>query len=119
MSVAIVSLVFAYNQTREETRSLEQDLQHSSLVLADSLSKSVEPLVTNHSYRELQRLVDRFQDRERIAGIAVYGSGAAPLSVSAGLTPRLDGVPQPVMQALDDGWTHDSFLKLGGTPAHV
>src|SRR5215469_11133141 len=90
LSVAGVSLLFAYYQTREQTHSLQQDLQHSSLLLADSLSKSVEPLVANHSYRELQRLVDRFQDRERIAGIAVYGVGGAPLSVSAGLIPRLD-----------------------------
>ena len=119
LSVAGVSLLFAYYQTQEQTHSLEQDLEHSSLVLADSLSKSIEPLAARNSYRELQRLVDRFQDRERVAGIAVYGPAAAPLAVSAGLTPRLDAVPQPVTQALADGWTHDSFLKLGGAPSHV
>lgn len=50
---------------------LEHDLESQALVLAESLSKSVEPLVLNHSYRELKRLVDRFKDREKIAGIAV------------------------------------------------
>jgi trehalose 6-phosphate synthase len=118
-SVAGVSLLFAYYQTGEQTQNLQQDLEHTSMILADTLSKSVEPLVAKSSYRELQRLVDRFQDRERIAGIAIYGAGAGPLTVSAGLTPRLDAVPPPVLQALGDGWTHESFLKLGGAPAHV
>ncbi|MBV9400598.1 MAG: hypothetical protein JO062_21650, partial [Bryobacterales bacterium] len=90
-----MSLVFAYFQTQEQTRNLRQDLEHEASVLAESLAKSVEPLVANHSYKELQRLVDRFQDREKIAGIAVYNPASAPLAVSAGLTSRLKQRPTP------------------------
>src|SRR5215471_7156039 len=118
-SVACVSLFFAYYQTRAQTRNLEQELVRNSQVLAESLSKSVEPLAIAHSYRELHRLVDRFQDRQRIPGIAVYGLMAEPLAVSTALSPRLKDVPPPVMQALADGWTHDSFLSISDTPMHV
>jgi trehalose 6-phosphate synthase len=79
----------------------------------------VEPLVANRSYRDLQRLVDRFQDRERIAGVAVYNAGGAPLAVSARLTPRLNARPAPVTEALTDGFTHSSFISLANAPAHV
>jgi trehalose-6-phosphate synthase len=118
-SVACVSLVFAYYQTRAQTRNLEQELERNSQVLAESLSKSVEPLTVTHSYRELHRLVDRFQDRERIPGIAVYGPAAEPLAISSALSPRLKDVPPPVTEALADGWTHDSFLSISNTPMFV
>ena len=54
--------MFAFFQTRASTRGMERELERHALVLADSLSKTVEPLVEYHSYRELQRQVDRFKD---------------------------------------------------------
>jgi len=118
-SVATVSLVLAYYQTRADTRSLRHELERNAVVLAESVSKSAEPLVERNSYRELQNLVDRLKEREQIAGIAVYSAGGELLTISAGLTGRLDRVPLPVMQALGDGLTHASFLQLAGDPMHV
>lgn len=120
LGVASVSLIFAYYQTRQETRGLQRELDSQSQVLAESLGKTAEPMVANRSYRELQRLVDRYQDREQVAGTAVYGINAEPLAVSVGLPPRLNGsLPSGVMDALEDGEVHSSFTTLGKTPAHV
>src|SRR5580700_8062606 len=88
--VAAVSLGFAFYQTQTETRGVEQELEGHALVLGEGRAKSAEPLVGGRSYRELQRLVDRFQNREQIAGIAVYEKNGDPLAVSVGLTSRLD-----------------------------
>jgi len=118
-SVAAVSLVLAYYQTRADTRSLHHELERHALVLAESIAKSVEPLVESNSYRELQRLVDRFKDREQIAGIAVYSAGGELLAISSGLAGRLDQVPAPVLQSTGDGLTHAAFLRMGGDPMHV
>jgi sensor histidine kinase regulating citrate/malate metabolism len=58
-SVAAVSLILAYYQTRADTRSLHHELERHALMLAESVAKSAEPLVENNSFSELQRLVDR------------------------------------------------------------
>jgi trehalose-6-phosphate synthase len=118
-SVAAVSLTLAYFQTRADTRSLHHELERHALVLAESVAKSVEPLVDAKSYSELERLVDRFKDREQIAGIAVYSASGQILTISSGLAGRLDQVPAPVLQAFGDGLTHAGFLRLGGDPMHV
>jgi len=119
LSVAAVSLIFAYYQTRADTRGLERDLERHALVLGESLTRSVEPLVASHSYRELQRLVDRFKDRQQIAGIAIYGITGELLAISADLSPRLDQHPPAVMKAIEDGLTRSDFLRLGENPMHV
>jgi trehalose-6-phosphate synthase len=118
-SVAAVSLILAYFQTRAGTRSLHHELERHSLVLAESVAKSAEPLLASSSYGELQTLVERFKGREQISGIAVYSESGELVTASSGLAGRLDQVPAPVLQAMGDGLTHAAFLRLGGDPMHV
>ncbi len=118
-SVGIVSLTFAYVQMRANRRGLDRELARHALVLAETLSKSAQPLLKNHSYRELQRLVDQFQNREQIAGVAVLNPSGEPLAISSRLVPRLDQSPGPVRQAVQDGLTHADFVTLAGDPFHV
>src|SRR5580704_6799407 len=118
-SVAAVSLILAYFQTRADTRSLHHELERRAVVLAESIAKSAEPLVESNSYHDLQTLVDRFKDREQITGLAVYSPDGSLLTMSSGLAGRLDQVPAPVRQAVNDGLTHAGFLQLGGGPMHV
>ena len=118
-SVAAVSLVLAYYQTRTDTRGLKRELERHALVLAESLAKSAEPLVQTSSYQELQQMVDRFKDQEQFAGIAVYSVGGDLLAISSGLNALLDKLPAPVSQTLSDGLTHAGFVQLGGDSMHV
>jgi trehalose-6-phosphate synthase len=118
--VASVSLIFAYYQTQEQTRELKEELTRHAQTLAESLAKSAEPLAAAHSNRELQRLVDRYQEREQVAGTAIYGLKAEPLAVSVGLSPRLNGsIPAAVTQALANDEERGDFTSLGNAPAHV
>jgi hypothetical protein len=118
-SVAVVSLAFAYFQTRANRRGLRRKLERHALVLAETLAKSAQPLVSNQSYRQLQRLVDQFENREQIAGVAVLNPSGEPLAISSRLAPRLDQYPTPVRQAIQEGLTHADFVTLGGEPMHV
>jgi alpha,alpha-trehalose-phosphate synthase [UDP-forming] len=115
-SVAAVSLLIAYLQTRADTRDAVSDLDRHGLVLADSLTKSAEQLVSAHSYRDLQRLVDRFADREHIAGIAVYGGAGEILATTTGLLSELGRQPDNMKQLLLSGnGKQESFLSPTGS----
>ncbi|HLW76745.1 MAG TPA: hypothetical protein VKS01_07155, partial [Bryobacteraceae bacterium] len=113
--VAAVSLGFAFYETRAETSGLKNDLDRQSRLLAESLAKSAEPLVARRSYRELQTLVNRFQDRERIAGVAIFDANRKTLAISAGLAARLKGDADAVQRSLsrtfDNNLTNSEFVR--------
>jgi hypothetical protein len=119
LGVGCVSLAFAFYQTRAETLGLHHDLERHSLVLAESLAKSAEPLVEKHSFRELQRLAGNFQDREQIAGVAIYNNAGEALATTAGLQARLASTPEVIQQAIDAGWARSEFIRGTAGPLHV
>jgi alpha,alpha-trehalose-phosphate synthase [UDP-forming] len=112
--VAAVAISFASFQVASERRGLERDLQRQALNLAESQAKAVEPLVATHSYRELQRQMDRFKDRERLVGMAIYDPEGQQLAVTSGLSPRL----KEVLPADSDG-AQAQFVRLEGMFMHV
>ncbi len=114
--VAAVSLGFAFYQTHTETSALKSDLDRHSLVLAESLAKSAEPLLAKHSYRELQNLTDRLKDRERIAGAAVYDANGYVIAMTRGLDGRLapdanTANPAAVVQSIENDAEESEFLR--------
>src|SRR5690242_3876165 len=118
-AVAAVSLAFAFYQTRAQTRGMRRDLQRYALMLAESLGRSAEPLVATRSYSELQRLVQRFKDRETVAGVAVYDENSVPLAATSGLAILLDNNPPAVAQAIHYGWAREEFISPPTGPVHV
>ncbi len=107
-AVAVVSLAFAFFQTRADTLGLRRDLGDHAQVLAESLVRTTEPLLARHANRELQRLLDRFlvdhfKDREQIAGVSVNDIGGAPLAVTPGFAERVGDtaglLPQPGIES--------------------
>jgi trehalose 6-phosphate synthase len=118
-AVAAVSLAFALYQTRVQSRGMERDLERHALMLADSLGRTAEPLAANHSYTELQRLVERFKDRETVAGVAVYDPEGSPLATTNGLALLLEHNPPAVASAIKKGWAHAEFLNSPGGRLHI
>jgi len=121
--VVTVSLAFAAFQTRADTQALRRNLEMQAQALAESLVRSAEPLVERHANRELQRLVDRFKDREQIAGVSVYDAERKPLAITSGFTQRVGedpalepklNAPSPVSQfvRLPAGTVHWISLPL-------
>src|SRR5581483_4994706 len=70
--VAIVSLGIALYEAQSERSALRRDLERQAIVVAESLEKAVSPLVANEATGALQSVVDRFQNHQRLAGIAVF-----------------------------------------------
>ncbi len=119
LSVAAVSFGFAFIQTRASTRGLQRDLERHALVLGDSLAKAAEPLLEQHSYRDLQRLVDRYKGRQPLTGIAIYGLSGEQLAMSSGLVGSLVGTQSAVEKTEKDGLPHTGFVTLDGALTHI
>jgi alpha,alpha-trehalose-phosphate synthase [UDP-forming] len=117
LAVIAVSLLFSSYQVRRDRRIQERDLSRRAQLLADSLDESVTPLLG--SRRELQRLVERFGNRERLAGIAVYDNAGRALAVSSGLAKRLASPPAAVLRAIQKEAGSDEFVTLDDSPAHI
>ena len=118
-AVAVVSLAFAFFQTRADTLELRRNLEDHAQVLAESLVRSAEPLVARHSNRELQRLVDRFKDREQIAGVSVYDAGEKLLAITSGFAQRVGDDPALLPKSGDAAAPDARFVKLATGTIHL
>ena len=85
ISVAVVSLLFAAYQVRTDRRILRNDLSRRAEILGESLQDNVEPMLDKAGDKNLQRLVDRFGQREHLKGVAVYGADGKVLAITPGL----------------------------------
>jgi trehalose-6-phosphate synthase len=118
-AVTCVTVLFAYFQVREEKRRMRSDLEKRSEVLAESLEETVAGLVEKKSLKDLERIVTRFGNRERLAGIAIYGRDGTALVQTPGLSDRIVKPPEVLSQAISQDRTNGLFFALGATPMHA
>src|SRR5882762_9475562 len=119
ISVVVVSLLYAGYQVRTEKRNLRNDLVRRSSVLAESLQESIEPLLDGASGKNLQRLVDRFGEREHLKGVAVYDDSGAALAITPGLARRFHESPEAATRAARLSSEVSDFIEVEGVPMHI
>ncbi len=111
--VALVAVAFSFYQVQEEKIRLTSDLERRTIVLAESLQESVTPLVTSDSPEKLNRIVQRFANRDRFQGIAVHDARGQLLASTADLEPLIPGSVPQVIHVLAEGRPADSFVHVG------
>src|SRR5215469_3932984 len=109
--VTLVSLGIALYQTQAETSVLRRDLERQAALLAESLEKSAAPLIAGPSPEALQVLVNAFQNRQRLAGVAIYNAQGYPIAVSSDLGARLGESPRQ--------FGHSRFFRARSQLMHV
>ena len=117
--VTLVSLGIAVYQTQVETNGLKRDLERQAALIAETLGKSAAPLLAVQPASDLKLLVDAFQNRQRLAGIAVYNAQGEPLAVSSDLAARLGRSARPFAR---EKWPHGGsgeFFRARGHLMHV
>src|SRR5580658_3938309 len=115
LGITLVSLGFSYYQVVQQKRALRGDLERRAEVLGESLAGNVEKLWGTGSNQALQRLVQRFGNREHLIGVAVYDRRAEVVAMTPELGKMLTGSPLPLMQAIRDDHNESAFVKSGGT----
>ena len=114
VGITLVTFLVARNQVRSEKRGLRADLERRASILAESLQEIIEPALEKGSPDQLRRIVDRFGNRERLAGVAVYDAKGNLVAQSSSLAARFNPPAPPLekISSSDDGVSE--FLNLDG-----
>ncbi|MFA5140110.1 MAG: trehalose-6-phosphate synthase [Elusimicrobiota bacterium] len=117
--VAVVAISSAYLQERKEIARQRDELERRSRVLAQSLQETVEPLLEREASHSLQRLVERFGNRERLAGVAVYDSKGTAVAITSSLSAALPTPPSVVTKALESLTDGGQTAVVSGRNMHL
>jgi alpha,alpha-trehalose-phosphate synthase [UDP-forming] len=118
LCILLVSVTSSYYQAQREKRSLRNELQKRAEVLADSLDDTVSRLAEVRGERELARLVQRFGNKEHLAGIAVYDKSFTAVATTPSLVAAVPQPPAIVKQAMDADGGKSQFLRIAGRPTY-
>jgi trehalose 6-phosphate synthase len=119
VGITLVSLFSSYYEVLGDRRGLQRDLERRAEVLAESLAGNVEKSWDAESTKGLQRIVQRFGNREHLIGVAVYDLRGSRVAVTPELAGVLTETPPGVTQAIATDQGKSSFVRLGPTHVHI
>src|SRR3989344_2853662 len=118
VAVSLVALGFNVRQVDKERATLTTNLEQRASLLADSLKESVEPYYANSSQSSfrasLQKVVTKFANRERLAGIALYDNKGTLIATSSGLPKTIIENTKIVTDAMDSNTSNNDFFNADG-----
>ncbi len=119
VGITLVSLVFTYKEVQRQKSGLRKDLERSDADLAETLATYIETYLEKQSPRQLQKIVDRFGNREGLEGMAIYGKDGALLAATSALPDRIGKQPPLVTQAISTNQGSGQFSRLGTASVHI
>ncbi|MBI4396963.1 MAG: trehalose-6-phosphate synthase, partial [Elusimicrobia bacterium] len=119
LTVSTVAAFSAYLQGRQEKDRLREELERRARLLAESLQESVEPLLEKGDSARLQKLMDKFSNRERLKGIAVFDMGENAAAVTSTLASAVPAAPSFLSEAMSKGIDSSAFEDVGGKETHI
>lgn len=119
VAIIVVALVIVGIQVSSAKRRLRADLERRDIILAESVQGIVEPAIEKGSPYELRNVVERFGNRERLAGVAVYDLQGDLLAQSSHLSNQFTPPPVPLTQLAPGVPGVSQFLTLGGKKMHI
>lgn len=117
--VALVAVIFSYYQVRAEKARLTAELERRTIILAESLQESVKPLVQSNSLPKLKRLVERFGNRERLKGVAVFDVQSNILASTPDLIPKISQPFPQAVNSITENRPVDSFININGKKTYI
>jgi len=119
IGVTLVASLFTFLQVRQERRRLREEVERRAIVLAESLQESVEPLLDKAPSRNLQRIVERFGNRERLSGVAAYDPNGRSLAITPGLASLLRRPPAAALEAVRTDQGLGEFQTINEKLMHI
>ena len=127
VGITLVSSGFSYYEVLGEKRTLRNELERRAAVLGESLVGNVERSWNTGADKErtdgvpndeLQRLVQRFGNREHLLGVAIYDQQGALVATTPELAKTLTVSPPAVTQAIAQNHSR-KFVSSGWEPCRL
>jgi alpha,alpha-trehalose-phosphate synthase [UDP-forming] len=119
LGIALVSVLSSFFEVSSEIRGQRRELERRAEVLGASLAENIEPQFEKGSYKELQRIVERFGNRQQLSGIAIYNRQGEPIAITPGLVHQFSHAPAAIGKAEIEDRGVGEFLRFGGTSVHA
>jgi alpha,alpha-trehalose-phosphate synthase [UDP-forming] len=119
VGITLVSLGFSYYEVAGEKRALRSDLERRAEVLGESVAGNVEKSWGGGSEKGIQRLVQRFGNREHLLGIAIYDRQGQLVAITPELHGVLPSAPAEVTESMSKGTEVGGFAHLGDYRTHI
>ncbi len=119
LGITLVSVLSSYYEVQVEEHNLRRDLERRASVLGESLTSNVERGLEQDSRRELQRLVERFGNREHLAGVAVYDTAGKRIAVTTKLKDVLSDEPAAVVSAVQENRELGQYVRAGTSSLYI
>ncbi|MDA8388784.1 MAG: trehalose-6-phosphate synthase [Nitrospiraceae bacterium] len=119
LAVAMVTAAFSFYQVDREKSRMASDLELRTSILADSLRGSVARLVKEDLSARLKWIVERFGNRKRLEGVAVFDMEGNIITVTPELKP---GIPQPFPEAVKtmlDNSPSSRLMDINGKETYI
>jgi trehalose 6-phosphate synthase len=87
--------------------------------LGESLKETIEPLVEKGRPESLQKIVEKFGNRERLAGVAVYDVKDKLIAATPSLSAHLSATPKFVTNAMNSDLESGHFSHLRGKEMYL
>ncbi len=117
--ISILVLLFTVLQVQQEKERLTIDLERRASLLGESLKETIEPLIEKGHHQRIQKIVEKFGNRERLAGIAIYNVQDKLIASTPQLAPHLTSPPTLVTNAMNSGQEGGIFIPLGGKDMYL
>jgi trehalose 6-phosphate synthase len=117
--ISVLVLLFTLMQVRQEKERLTIDLQRRSSLLGESLKETIEPLLGEGRPERLQKIVEKFGNRERLVGVAVYDVKDKLIAATPPLSAHLSVTPKFVTNAMNSDLEGGHFSQLAGREIYL
>jgi hypothetical protein len=117
--ISAIVLLFTFLQVEQEKERMTIDLERRASILGESLKESIEPLMVKRQTSSVQKIVDKFGNRERLAGVGIYDAQGKLAAVTAQLTPFLKTPPSLVENVMNAGLEEGNFFSLGEKESYL
>jgi len=111
--IGAIVLLFTAVQVQQEKERMTIDLERRAALLGESLKEAIEPLMEKGPQIRLQKIVEKFGNRERMAGVAVYDVQDRLIAATPQLAPHLTSPPAFVVNVMNAGEESGTFLSIG------
>ncbi len=117
--ISFIVVAFTLTQVQEEDQRLKANFEQRSRLLADSLKETVQPNFISKSDEQLQRLVDKFESLERLAGMAIYDNKGNTVATSSSLIAQVLKTQKIAEYAMDADKATGDFIELNSEKVYL